>query len=707
MNPIPSTPAGIPPRNPFDGLSVQASGAEPLPPGIYIATFVGVEVFTNDKVSDKFKWSWEVVAGQHKGRMATAMTDRRLTPFTHAGRLLGGLIGRPLIPCSAQNKRPLTTHGFKDASLDPARVTEWHARHPDCAWGTPTSAEYGVVDIDPRNGGIESWESLIRQHGPIPECPTVRTGGEGWHHVFQFPTGTRCGKIAQGVDLKAEGWYVIVPPSRVWEPHHSGPYRWIVRPWEVDAPPAPEWLLGSGKPVSGGKAPTLASNTVLGDADIRTHPGCRPLRDGGEGQRPTFLRLAGTALGQGHPPELVREWAEAWAERCDPPFGEWEKHYAGLVAKEKAKTEVGNNFLPPPPVVGPGSAGGGFSASNKQTTNSPYPNRDHPEGELVVCLQGSGNPSPNRVTPAGGMVEGEGNVVVRKPGVGFTCTPDPEADVPSGIRGHHSPDLDHCQAEVQLYTPGQVANSEETPQEEADMDTADDSFKLHPDAYHGPLGGVVKAVSPHTEADDPAVLACLLAAFGNAVGFGPHWHHGKPHGANLFVGLVGPTASRKETATGIAKAVITQADPEWEARVQHEGFDSGEGLIWAVRDAVGEDDPGLEDKRLLVVEEEWAKMFTLGAADKSILTPIIRQAFDRIGIGKPNKGTNAYRCRQPHISIIGNITPDDLRQSLTGKNAVAVANGFMNRFLLVGTRRTKFLPRGGRWREHAPTRSSR
>jgi hypothetical protein len=98
MNPI--TPTLTPKTlNPFAGVTVQASGNEPLPNNSYFAEFVNVEPFANDKVKDKLKWKWKVVAGPHTGREATALTDVKLTPHTQAGRLLGGLVGRPLVPC--------------------------------------------------------------------------------------------------------------------------------------------------------------------------------------------------------------------------------------------------------------------------------------------------------------------------------------------------------------------------------------------------------------------------------------------------------------------------------------------------------------------------------------------------------------------------------------------------------------------------------
>ncbi len=550
--------------------------------------------------------------------------------------------GFRLFPCRSADKTPYTNHGFKDASDNLDVITKWYHQYPECAWGTPTSSQYSIVDIDPRNGGDAAWEKLIAEHGDIPPCPTVETGSGGTHYVMGSTPGTRCGKIGAGIDLKADGGYVIVPPSRIHDPEgrHFQPYRWLVKAWEIAIPQAPSWLVALRVKGSGLSPASRATASPAPDAyTLETHPGSP------EGERRlTLCRLVGTALGMGVHPDTVWVQAEAWAERCTPYFGDWEKHVRGLVNREREKVNNNSLLFPSPNPLPlsleagkegtnypPPDAQGGVSSFPAVSSLSPTP--DPAEGELVPSFPVSGD---------GGAVNVKGGDVVR-----------------------------------------------------------DDPFALHPDAYHGVLGAVVNAVAPHTEADNPALLVCLLTAFGNAVGFGPHFDHGKRHGCNLFAGLVGATASRKGTATGIAKRIIADADPEWEHRVQHEGFGSGEGLIWSVRDPNPNDPVGIQDKRLLVIEEEWAKTFTLSASDKSILTPIIRGCYDRIPIGKKNKGDNAYGCREPHVSIIGNITPDDLRQSLTGKMAVSIANGFLNRFLLVATRRTKFLPRGGKWKEHA------
>jgi hypothetical protein len=496
-------------------------------------------------------------------------------------------------------KSPLTTNGFKDATLDELQLLWWHLQHPGCAWGTPTSADKGVIDIDPRNGGTESWAALEAEYGGFPPTRTVRTGGGGYHKYVRFPPGTRCGKLAPGIDVKADGGFVIIPPSKIHIPEHEGrSYLWENA--DADIAIAPDWVVGllakpkASTPTSSTKASAVADPWIVQPAyTLATHPGTPEGR-----RRVTLCELVGPMITSGCDADSIMAEAEAWANRCNPPFDEWRKHVRGLLTKEALKE------------------------------------RKNP-------------PTPDSFFPS---------------------TATAPAPVPD----------DMSEREVVTLSPA-----------------------IHPDAYHGTLGALVTAISPHTEADESALLVCLLTAVGSAVGFNPHFDHGKRHGANLFTGLVGPTASRKGTATGIAKAIITDADPEWEQRVQHEGFGSGEGLIWAVRDANPLEPVGVTDKRLMVIEEEWSKAFTLSASDKSILTPLIRNAFDRIPIGKNNKGDNAYACKQPHISILANITPDDLRQSLTGKHAVSIANGFLNRFLLVATRRTKFLPRGGRWKEHA------
>jgi hypothetical protein len=94
------------------------------------------------------------------------------------------------------------------------------------------------LDIDLRDGGPESLATLERTGGPLPETAKARTGGGGMHLFFRYPAGERvgnsAGRLGLGLDVRGEGGYVIVPPSRT-----QSAYEWLDR-----MPPAdPTWLL--------------------------------------------------------------------------------------------------------------------------------------------------------------------------------------------------------------------------------------------------------------------------------------------------------------------------------------------------------------------------------------------------------------------------------------------------------------------------------
>jgi len=143
------------------------------------------------------------------------------------------------------------------------------------------------------------------------------------------------------------------------------------------------------------------------------------------------------------------------------------------------------------------------------------------------------------------------------------------------------------------------------------------------------------------------------------------------------------------------------------------GLSSGEGLIWAVRDAIierkkkgkGDDtsyedeevDSGIADKRLLVIESEFASTLRVMGRDGNTLSPLIRQAWDRGDLQTMTKNSPA-KATGAHISIIGHVTEDELRRYL---DRTEIGNGFANRFLFVHVRRSKCLPEGGSLNDEA------
>lgn len=227
---------------------------------------------------------------------------------------------------------------------------------------------------------------------------------------------------------------------------------------------------------------------------------------------------------------------------------------------------------------------------------------------------------------------------------------------------------------------------------------------------HGLAGEFVATIAPHSEADPVALLTQFLVGFGNMVGRGPHFvAEADRHGVNLFLGLVGATSKgRKGSAWGHVLRLLRASDGDWAGRRVQSGLSSGEGVIWGVRDAIEAPDaaegqragrghgargpdPGVADKRLLVVEAEFASTLKVMGRSGSTLSPLLRQAWDTGDLRILNKNSPAV-ATGAHISVVGHITRDELRREL---NETELANGFANRFLWACVQRSKALPEGG------------
>jgi hypothetical protein len=244
------------------------------------------------------------------------------------------------------------------------------------------------------------------------------------------------------------------------------------------------------------------------------------------------------------------------------------------------------------------------------------------------------------------------------------------------------------------------------------MTTHDDRWPkpLGEAAFYGPLGDIVTALAPQTEADPAAILGQLLVMFGNCIGRTPHFRVGADeHHVNLNCVVVGRTSdARKGMARAQAQHVFNEVDPDWSQECVKSGLSSGEGLIHHVRDPISRKEPikekgrvvryeeiiadhGVDDKRVCVVESEFASTLRVMARDGNILSAVIRQAWDGLPLRVLTK-TSPEQSTGAHISIIGHITADELRRAL---NATEYANGFANRILWLLSKRSKILPHGG------------
>lgn len=139
--------------------------------------------------------------------------------------------GFAVFPCEPDGKEPATKHGFKDATTNPKMVAAVWQDHPRCNIGIATGAMSGgvfVIDVDNHNG-VDGAQYLLewqREHGDFPETACATTGSGGTHYFFRVPNGVSvksAAHVIDGVDVRGDGGYVVVPPSK----HPNGNrYEW-------------------------------------------------------------------------------------------------------------------------------------------------------------------------------------------------------------------------------------------------------------------------------------------------------------------------------------------------------------------------------------------------------------------------------------------------------------------------------------------------
>ena len=97
--------------------------------------------------------------------------------------------GQRCFPCFT-DKRPATSHGFKDAANDCDKVRQLWARCPAPLVGVVTGeiSDIDVLDIDaPRHAEAATWFTALRKWLPATRIHCTRSGG--FHLVFRHQPG--------------------------------------------------------------------------------------------------------------------------------------------------------------------------------------------------------------------------------------------------------------------------------------------------------------------------------------------------------------------------------------------------------------------------------------------------------------------------------------------------------------------------------------
>src|SRR5699024_58379 len=152
-----------------------------------------------------------------------------------------------IFPIYYKTKRPITQHGFHDATNDMEQIKRWWSEYPNANIGLPTGKvnDIIVIDIDPRNNGNYSFERLIDEHEPFPHTVECLTGGGGNHIYFKYDERINKSTIQgyDGIDVQGNGKYVVLPPST----HPNGKkYHWeeSSKPVSTEIAKFPLWFVG-------------------------------------------------------------------------------------------------------------------------------------------------------------------------------------------------------------------------------------------------------------------------------------------------------------------------------------------------------------------------------------------------------------------------------------------------------------------------------
>ncbi|MEW6558702.1 MAG: hypothetical protein ACOY3P_19735 [Planctomycetota bacterium] len=247
-----------------------------------------------------------------------------------------------------------------------------------------------------------------------------------------------------------------------------------------------------------------------------------------------------------------------------------------------------------------------------------------------------------------------------------------------------------------VSSPSHTASPPDDEHDEAAMAAHRNAPQPDPACLYGLIGDVARAGSDGTETNAYAIAANFMVYLSCALGRGVYlpigntWHH-----ARLFCLHIGRSGrGRKGDAVSLTLRIdqaLRAMDEAFAPQIHRGGLSTREGLVALIHDGYRQgrqDAPAIEDKRLWVVESEFANVLHQGRRDGNTLSAALRYCWDGVDL-KPATKSNRLYASDPHVCLSGAISPGELTGLMSTRE---LTNGFANRFLMIWAERSRMLP---------------
>lgn len=263
--------------------------------------------------------------------------------------------GLHVFPCAKHAKIPVAGgRGFHDATDDESEIERIWAERGDLNIALALGAS-GLLAVD-----VETVDHPWLDQ--LPATWTQRTPGGGWHFLYRQPQGkpipsVALGQLAPDVEIKGDGGYVLLTPSRASTKKLNGGVGAYTLAHATAPVDAPQWLVDMVRARESQRRKAAervySSISVGGDAEDRIAALLNELRSTGEGARNNTLIKISASMGRIVAGGFVSAGdAEARLQAAVAPWGNPRKDHA-CIRRGLRAGQMGDPWYPDAGILTP------------------------------------------------------------------------------------------------------------------------------------------------------------------------------------------------------------------------------------------------------------------------------------------------------------------------------------------------------------------